>query len=73
MGSCELRRLISQKTRDEAFVENKAELVGLAANARIGEEIKPKANKHQSANGDARSPGAALDRDNRLRLRSPRL
>jgi hypothetical protein len=31
-------------------VKNKAELVVLAANARIGEEIKliPKANKHQS-------------------------
>ncbi len=36
MGSCELRRLISQKTRNEAFVKNKAELVVLAANARIG-------------------------------------
>ena len=47
MESCELRRLISQKTRNEAFVKNKAELVVLAANARIGEEIKliPKANK----------------------------
>jgi hypothetical protein len=38
-GSCELRRLISQKTRNEAFVKNKAELVGLAANARIGDEM----------------------------------
>ena len=38
MGSCELRRLISQKTRNEAFVKNKAELVVLAANARIGGE-----------------------------------
>jgi hypothetical protein len=49
MGSFELRRL-TQKTRNEAFVKNKAELVVLAANARIGEKIKliPKANKHQS-------------------------
>ncbi|TPV99449.1 MAG: hypothetical protein USCAAHI_01121 [Beijerinckiaceae bacterium] len=65
MGSCELRRLISQKTRNEAFVKNKAELVGLAANARIGEEIKliSKANKHQSP-----MAGTGIPHTSRLRL-----
>jgi hypothetical protein len=64
MGSCELRRLISQKTRNEAFVKNKAELVGLAANARIGEEIKliSKANKHQSPMAGKLTNGVQLGR-----------
>ena len=51
--------------RHVAEVKNKAELVVLAANARIGDEIKliPKANKHQSP-----MAGTGIPHTSRLRL-----